>query len=67
MHVTWFKQERSIGLHFYPVVPAYAASHGCVRLQEDHAAQLIYDNSVVGETEVIVDGTWTRPPHQWPS
>ena len=66
VHVTWFKQERSIGLHFYPTVPQYAGSHGCVRLEEDHAAQLIYDNAVVGVTEVTVGGTWTKPPHQWP-
>ena len=67
VHVTWFKRDRDIALHFFPEVPPYAASHGCVRLQSDHAAHLIYDNSVAGVTEVTVEGTWTKPPHQWAS
>ena len=67
VHVTWFKRDRDIGLHFFPEVPPYAASHGCVRLQSDHAAKLIYDNAVEGVTQVTVGGTWTKPPHQWPS
>jgi hypothetical protein len=65
-HVTWFVEEREIGLHYYPSVPPYAGSHGCVRLETDHAAQLIFDNAVEGVTSVIVEGTWTKPPHQWP-
>lgn len=67
VHVTWFNRARAIGLHFFPEVPPYAASHGCVRLKSDHAARLIYDNAVAGTTEVIVEGTWTKPPHQWPA
>jgi hypothetical protein len=52
---------REIAFHSHSTVPEYAASHGCVRLSE-HAAQLIHNNSVVGSTEVIVDGVWTPPP-----
>jgi lipoprotein-anchoring transpeptidase ErfK/SrfK len=56
-YVTWFDTKRGIALHYYPVVPNYPASHGCVRLDE-YAAQLIHNNSKIGETEVIVDGKW---------
>jgi len=59
--VTWINAAREIGLHSHPEVPVYPASIGCVRLNE-HAAQLIHNNSVVGKTEVIVEGTWTPPP-----
>ena len=65
-HVTFFDEARAIGLHFFPEVPPFAASHGCVRLKTDHAAQLIYDNALVGVTRVTVSGTWTKPPKQWP-
>lgn len=64
-YVTWFMQSRGIALHYFPIVPKYAASHGCVRLQSVHVAQLIQDNSLVGDTKVVVDGTWTKPPRQW--
>jgi L,D-transpeptidase catalytic domain len=57
--VTWFLTSRAIALHSHPSVPSYPASHGCVRLDE-HAAQLIHNNSLVGKTKVTVDGTWTR-------
>ena len=30
VHVTWFDRARDIALHFFPEVPPYAASHGCV-------------------------------------
>ena len=66
VHVTYFNEARGIALHYYPVVPNYPASHGCVRLQSKEAAQLIHDNAIAGTTVVIVGGTWTRPPHQWP-
>ncbi len=59
--VTWFDRSRQLGLHSHWQVPLYPASHGCVRLNE-HAAQLIHNNSLVGETEVTIDGTWTEPP-----
>ena len=63
--VTWFMQSRGIALHYFPIVPDYAASHGCVRIESVHVAQLIHDNSVVGKTQVVVSGTWTKPPKQW--
>jgi L,D-transpeptidase catalytic domain len=63
--VTWFMQRRGIALHYFPIVPAYAASHGCVRIESKHVAQLIQDNSQVDKTQVIVSGTWTKPPRQW--
>ena len=64
-YVTWFMQSRGIALHYFPIVPKYAASHGCVRIQSVHVAQLVQDNSIVGDTKVVVDGTWTKPPRQW--
>jgi L,D-transpeptidase catalytic domain len=64
-YVTWFMQRRGIALHYFPTVPDYAASHGCVRLESEHVARLIQDNSRVDETQVVVNGTWTKPPKQW--
>ena len=63
--VTWFMQSRGIALHYFPSVPTYAASHGCVRVESQHVAQLIQDNSRVGVTKVVVGGTWTKPAKQW--
>jgi len=63
--VTWFMQSRGIALHYFPIVPDYAASHGCVRIESLHVAQLIHDNSVVAKTQVVVSGTWVKPPKQW--
>ena len=63
--VTWFVPARGIALHYYPSVPKYAASHGCVRLQLRRLAQLIKNNSRVSLTSIVVDGTWTKPPHQY--
>ena len=63
--VTWFVPARGIALHFYPSVPPFPASHGCVRLETRRIAQLIQDNSRAGVTNVIVDGTWTKPAHQY--
>ena len=62
--VTWFLPARGIALHFYPSVPTFPASHGCVRLETRSIAQIIQNNSRVGLTGVIVDGTWTKPAHQ---
>lgn len=62
--VTWFVPARGIALHFYPSVPTFAASHGCVRLETRRIAQLIQSNARVGLTSVIVDGTWTKPAQQ---
>ena len=62
--VTWFQQSRGIALHYFPSVPNFAASHGCVRIQEKRVARLIQDNARIGLTQVTVDGTWTKPAHQ---
>jgi hypothetical protein len=64
-YVTWFMQRRGIALHYFPIVPEYAASHGCVRIESEDVARLIQDNSRVDETQVVVSGTWTKPPKQW--
>jgi hypothetical protein len=57
-NVTWFGRD-GIALHFYPSVPKWPASHGCVRLERD-ASRIIYDNSITDTTKVAVAGTWTR-------
>jgi L,D-transpeptidase catalytic domain len=49
-YVTWFTQSRGIGLHYFPIVPDYAASHGCVRIESVDVARRIQDNSLVGGT-----------------
>src|SRR5882757_156028 len=64
-YVTWFMQSRGIALHYFPSVPEYAASHGCVRIELQDVARLVQDNSLVDDTQVIVSGTWTKPPKQW--
>jgi hypothetical protein len=64
-YVTWFVQRRGIALHYFPIVPEYAASHGCVRLESVAVARLIQDNSLVDDTQVVVSGTWTKPRKQW--
>jgi hypothetical protein len=56
--ITWFQSERGIAFHYYPEVPGYPASHGCVRLEKMHAAQLIHNNSKIGATEVTIVGKW---------
>jgi L,D-transpeptidase catalytic domain len=64
-YVTWFMQRRGIALHYFPIVPNYPASHGCVRIKSADVARLIQDNSLFGDTQVVVSGTWTKPPRQW--
>jgi len=64
-YVTWFMQRRGIALHYFPTVPDYAASHGCVRIESEDIARMIQNNSRVNETQVVVSGTWTKPPKQW--
>jgi hypothetical protein len=64
-YVTWFMQRRGIALHYFPIVPEYAASHGCVRIESEDVARLIQKNSRVDETQVVVSGTWTKPSKQW--
>ena len=63
--VTWFQRARGIALHYFPIVPKFAASHGCVRIESKRVAQLIQENSRIDLTKVIVDGTWTKPAKQW--
>jgi hypothetical protein len=65
VNVTWFQRRRGIALHYFPIVPRYAASHGCVRIELKRVAQIIQENSRIGLTEVVVDGTWTKPAKQW--
>jgi hypothetical protein len=38
----------NMGLHGYPIVPPYPASHGCVR-EPLWACDWVYDRSFVGE------------------
>jgi hypothetical protein len=64
-YVTWFVRARGIALHYFPSVPKYAASHGCVRIEKKSVAQLIQSNSRIGLTNVVIDGTWTKPAKQW--
>ncbi len=64
-YVTWFVQRRGIALHYFPIVPEYAASHGCVRIELVDVARLIQDNSIVDDTQVVVSGAWTKPRKQW--
>ena len=63
--VTWFQRARGIALHYFPSVPEYAASHGCVRIESKRVAQLIQENSRIDLTKVAVAGTWTKPKKQW--
>jgi len=63
--VTWFVRARGIALHYFPSVPKYPGSHGCVRLEEKRVAQLIQSNSRIDLTNVVVDGVWTKPRKQW--
>jgi hypothetical protein len=58
--VTWIDELRQIGFHSCPSVESNPSSAGCVRL-ESYAARLIYDNSIKGVTEILIDGTWTNP------
>lgn len=59
-HVTFIDLRRRIGFHSHPSVPSFPDSQGCVRL-ESYAAQLVYENSIEGKTEILIDGTWTNP------
>src|SRR5205814_2522230 len=64
-YATWFMQSRGVALHYFPSVPEYAASHGCVRIESEDVARLSQNNSRVDETQVVVSGTWTKPSKQW--
>lgn len=58
---TWIDMRREVAIHYYPEVPEYPASAGCIRLKDQEAAQLIHDNAVIGKTVVEIGGKWTRP------
>jgi hypothetical protein len=63
-YVTWVQHApRYIGLHSHDFLPEWADSHGCVRVPYE-VAKLIHNNSVVGETLISIDGTWTRTPRR---
>jgi len=64
-YVTWFFRARGIALHYFPSVPKFAASHGCVRLELKSVAQLIQSKSRIDLTSVVIDGTWAKPSKQW--
>lgn len=64
-YVTWFVRRRGIAFHYFPTVPRYAASHGCIRLETKRTARLLQDNSRIDRTKVTVGGTWTKPRKQW--
>ena len=53
--VTRFQDaSRGIALHYYPRVPEYPSSHGCVRIGSLEAAKRIYDNTKIGKSKVKV-------------
>ncbi|MDJ0799536.1 MAG: peptidoglycan-binding protein [Calothrix sp. MO_167.B12] len=55
--VTRFQDDsRGIALHYYPRVPEYPASNGCVRIASLEAARLIHDNTKPGQSIVRVHG-----------
>jgi len=59
-YVTLIDGRRAIGFHSHDIVPSWPSSQGCVRLAPE-PARLIYDNSIVGKTEIVIAGTWTNP------
>ena len=64
VYVTWFVRRRGIACHYFPSVPRYAASHGCVRIEQKRVAQLVQSNSRIDLTQIVVSGTWTKPARQ---
>ena len=61
--VTRFQDDsRGIALHFYPTVPNYPASNGCVRLASISAAKLIHDNTKPGVSVISVFGKLKAKP-----
>ena len=60
-YVTFFDKSRGVGFHYYPSVPNYPASHGCVRVAVKSVAKQIYYNTKPGVTVVTVTGTWNSP------
>jgi hypothetical protein len=62
-YVTFIDMRRAIGFHSHSSIPPFPASYGCVRL-DPYVARLIYDNSIIGKSEILIDGTWTDPAKQ---
>jgi hypothetical protein len=58
-YVTLIDARRGIAFHSHVSVPPYPASLGCVRLAPK-VARLIYDNSIAGVTEIVIDGQWSN-------
>lgn len=55
--VTRFQDaSRGIALHYYPQVPEFPSSHGCVRIESLEAAKLIHDNTKPQKSIVKVHG-----------
>ncbi len=55
--VTRFQEaSRGIALHYFPRVPEYPSSHGCVRIANKEAAKLIHDNTKPQKSIVKVHG-----------
>lgn len=53
--VTRFQDaSRGIALHYYPRVPEYPSSHGCVRIGNKEIAKRIHDNTKSGKSRVKV-------------
>ena len=67
-NVTYFN-GRGVAFHHYDPVPAYPASHGCVRLDRGNPAvppsRIIHDNARVNVTSVSVGGTWARQSNKF--
>lgn len=61
--VTRFQDDaRGIAIHYYPTVPDYPASNGCVRMKSLAAAKLIHDNTKAGKSVVSVSGKLKKKP-----
>jgi len=53
--VTRFQDDyRGIAVHYYPILPKYPDSNGCVRIANLEAAKLIHDNTKPGQSIVSV-------------
>ena len=53
--VTRFQDNsRGIALHYYPIVPEYPDSNGCVRIASLKAAKLIHDNTKARQSIISV-------------
>ena len=58
-YVTWFDTKRGIALHYYPYVPNYPASHGCVRLDDVRRPAYPQQFQDRRDRSRVVDGKWT--------